>query len=400
MVSPQLYRAGLCIVALGLLWLSTLRIAVAMVGYVVFMPTLNDVHSTCSYSYDQASDQRKKYRRCANMQMNVCNGQLGEAFQRELRRSVDQFAINSDMLSRARQDNSDVLEGITKFRSLVETLAVGSNSVIISATIECSHDEQLHSQSKEAGMGEIESALLSTIDGYTLQVDERISSLSAYTAELDTYNRNYVMNKTKHLHSDELRALSNVQVKALPLSLANISSALSAVAAAANRLITCIGLSNSTKNRAQCAGGKGVYDMYQDVEMSMQMQRSIFEDQLSQYQRVLSNYVKNVENALAQADRFYDSVSGAKGIISYMLGKASELGVASDLCGHSSPNWCDFSKVSAYIDSLTSQTGCYNNGTIFRAVGLCSRQCSRTRSTGSLWTCRMHTRFGRPCFWK
>ena len=344
-ISPQLYRAGLCIVALGLLWLSTLRIAVAIVGYVVFMPTLSDVHSTCSYSYDQATDQRNKYHRCASMQINVCNSQLDETFQQESRRSSDQFTVNAEMLSQASQGNSDIAEGITRFRSLVETWAVGTESRIISLSPECSQDEQLHSQSSQAGVATTEAALLSTIGGYAQLIDQRIGSLSAYSAELDAYNRHYVKNKTKLLHSDELRALSSVQVKTLPLSVANISVAFSSITAATNRLITCIGLANNTKNRAQCAGGKGIYDMYLDIEMSMQMQRSIFEDQISEYRRVLTNYVSDVETALAQADRFYDSVSGAKGIISYMLSKASELGVASDLCGHSSPNWCDFSKV-------------------------------------------------------
>ena len=56
-------------------------------------------------------------------------------------------------------------------------------------------------------------------------------------------------------------------------------------------------------------------------------------------------YIARVGQVVSNANNFYASVAGAAGVM-HWLSSNIDLGViGGSLCGHSTPNWCNFSPV-------------------------------------------------------
>ena len=77
----------------------------------------------------------------------------------------------------------------------------------------------------------------------------------------------------------------------------------------------------------------------------MDIQLLTFENQMSAFKNYLTSFGNDVSDAMENANKFYDAIAGAQGLIKWVSTNTPGFSVVSDLCRLSSPNWCEFSKV-------------------------------------------------------
>ena len=81
--------------------------------------------------------------------------------------------------------------------------------------------------------------------------------------------------------------------------------------------------------------------------------RNMYESRYSSIQSDLGYFIARVGQVVSNANSFYASVSGAAGVMSWLASNIDLGAIGGSLCGHSSPNWCNFSPVA------TIQFVCY-----------------------------------------
>jgi hypothetical protein len=347
---PNMHRICLCGLSLMLLWATTLRVAIGIVGLVFSSPEFSRVHNACTFAYEQISDQRTRYEDCVYREMLVCDRELLQSYEREKTRSTKYLNRNQeavDALKYANQNCSLSLGGSSS--ALREWASAGANDPI--AYLPACTGEQLQQvQNQLNDASEIWSGGVADLLAYVQETESALQGVAAYSSALGRYNSVYIENKTEALAQSA--NLVKVDADAIAIAAeAKLSATLAALSASADHLIDCIGLSNasSTAARATCSAGKGVYDVYHDMEYLMKSQKSFIDNKLNNFKITLDSYIADIAAARKIADNFYDSIAGGKGLLKYLISDLSLFRSSSELCGRTTPDWCTFSKVCIYL---------------------------------------------------
>ena len=68
-------------------------------------------------------------------------------------------------------------------------------------------------------------------------------------------------------------------------------------------------------------------------------------NQFAAYQRQFAAIETSVTAAISNANQFYQAIAGAKGVLQWLADNIPGINLGNELCGRSSPNWCEFSEV-------------------------------------------------------
>lgn len=90
----------------------------------------------------------------------------------------------------------------------------------------------------------------------------------------------------------------------------------------------------------------GIVDLYNTAQISMNAQLLAIESSFDTFKDDFDAFVEDVENAISEANRFFDSIGV---VITYLN---DDLGIVSnEICGISnSDDWCDMSKMNWYVN--------------------------------------------------
>jgi hypothetical protein len=267
---------------------------------------------------------------------------------------AEREAWNAAILSYATQIQSNC----TTARSAVKAALNSWTSLGISYTIPYNNCSATAIARVKSILGESSSSTTSKsstyadIVDYVASTDVTISRLAAYSTDLADYNANYLQNKT-----GDISRYTGIVVKNISLPhLASINATLQAMYAVMDELVSCIGLGNSTttstattttstsssSSTSVCTLDYSLQDLYAEVKITMDTQILIMEEYASSVESQIATVKSDIKTAVAAANSFYDSVSGAQGIISWIV---STFQISGGLCGKRTPDFCSFSKV-------------------------------------------------------
>ena len=77
----------------------------------------------------------------------------------------------------------------------------------------------------------------------------------------------------------------------------------------------------------------------------MDIQVLAINNQFAVYERKFAAIDASVTAAISNANQFYQAVAGAQGVLQWLANNIPGVNLGSELCGRSSPNWCEFSEV-------------------------------------------------------
>lgn len=344
-----LARAILCIFAISLLWLTTLKVSVAILSQFFDLPRLETVWAVCESTYDDIQVQKRAHAACSDRQMQVCTAQLDASVASQISIASEAKRANDALIECMRSTANSCSAALNDIRSEVAAIErnyVGTWSKAFENS--CSNSSRSALSAYFADSSETDAGVMAAVNQLSFASSENIATIARFADDLNDYNVDYASNKTLGIQ----RAVASIQADMEHLSseaVTDIEHLMASVLTSTEQLIACIGLDNATVVRSHCPQGLGMYDRMKELQYMMRVHTLIFEGFVDDYKREFDMFAADVTDAIKSADNFYDSITGASGLISWIVKNLNVFQVANELCGKGSPNWCDFSKASWYV---------------------------------------------------
>jgi len=77
----------------------------------------------------------------------------------------------------------------------------------------------------------------------------------------------------------------------------------------------------------------------------MDVQEVAVKRQYAEYQVKFATLASAVNSAVSNANQFYQAIAGAQGVLKWLANNIPGVNLGAELCGRSTPSWCDFSEV-------------------------------------------------------
>eukprot|EP00316_Scyphosphaera_apsteinii_P000464 CAMPEP_0119344384 /NCGR_PEP_ID=MMETSP1333-20130426/106945_1 /TAXON_ID=418940 /ORGANISM="Scyphosphaera apsteinii, Strain RCC1455" /LENGTH=975 /DNA_ID=CAMNT_0007356823 /DNA_START=14 /DNA_END=2942 /DNA_ORIENTATION=- len=102
-VKSLIFRSLICILAVGLLWSTSLSVARHICQQTVVLPPFSLVRDECVRTYNEVRQQQRQHISCAKRQLRQCDHALGASATKELLRTQRQRAANEHVLDRSEE---------------------------------------------------------------------------------------------------------------------------------------------------------------------------------------------------------------------------------------------------------------------------------------------------------
>jgi uncharacterized protein YecT (DUF1311 family) len=343
-VSKLLNRLIVCCFAICYLWATSLQTCVKIVNIFITLPSYTKVEKQCSDAYHTVEIERMRYRDCVNGGMNACDTILVTAYQYELLRTKASVEANDVFLTSFTSLVSNYSSALSDSKLALN--AWTSNGVMYTIP----YNDQCVGTDKERvtdflgdTSGSSSASLFSASQLYTELSDNRVAHLADYAIALNSYNAQYLNNKTKSLQRLADRLVVDVSlphIETLSLSFDPIYSVL-------DEVVNCVSLNNGT-----CSIGVGARDLFDDMNVYLAARLTGIQNIYVTIRSQLRSFQIVLTASLSAMNQFYDSVSGVQGIVAWVIKNTGGLfSLSSQLCGRATPNWCDFSPTDWYMSA-------------------------------------------------
>lgn len=373
--SMFLNRIFVCLLAVIFLWITTLQLAVDITKGYISVPALSYITSSCDNAYQTVKKQREEYEACAARQTTACDIELESTYQSELARVESVQRGIADMLLAAQMREAQCSTHWTSLHSSVlaykdPVVQNRETAVLSSADPSLAYDAsaptvvlQYNPQCSFTQISKLRSLLDDVVvegtlanmtrqersgqlDAYSRRSDNRVIRMAQHVKNVNTYNVQYVSNKTQYLQTlsrQVLQQVTQVRLPGMDLQLQQIKVPLS-------DMLACFGVKegqNRTTINATCSIPEllDIDEAYRAMQREAQAGAQQAREAVAQFQDELEVFTSAVQSALARADALFASIAGATGIITWLVDNADVFSINADACGHGEPDWCSFSPV-------------------------------------------------------
>ena len=349
-------RLLLCSVAVCLLWATSLQICMGIVGVNINVPLLSSVTESCEFALHKVNQQREQYKQCANIQLLNCQKQLDRSYLAE-RSRVDALERQNELFRVQVEHISS--NCTTSYQTAIQAINAwtSANNPIIKqqelvsyyfSNCSASHRSQVQSLigTDAAAAATSKNTVLRHSEQYSKSSDDTVFRLVDYTDSLSTYNSEYIHNKTARLKLLSEKILLDISTPRI----ASLGASFDPVRTLLDQLLACATLStdtasnnnnNNNNNNNWCPYEASFYDIYDTLSTTTNARLRGITLAMQDIQDTFDEYVSQVEDAIAAANAFYDSVEGPQGLVTWVYGNTG----ITQLCGTTTPNFCSFSKV-------------------------------------------------------
>lgn len=354
-------RLLLCSVAVCLLWATSLQICMGIVGVNINVPLLSSVMESCEFALHKVNQQREQYKQCAEIQLLNCHKQLDRSYtaersrvdaterQNELFRvQVDHIAANCTTSYQMAIQAINVWTTANPNPTKQEQELVHPPYYYFFSNCSASHRSQVQSligttttSSSAAAVVTTKNTVIRQSKQYSKSVDDTVFRLVDYTDSLSAYNNEYIHNKTSRLKLLSEKILLDISAPRI----ASLGVSFDPVRILLDQLLACATLSDTSSinnnNNNQCPYEASFYDIYDKLSSTTNARLQGISLVMQDIQETFNEYVEQVEDAIATANAFYDSVEGPQGLVMWVYDNTG----ITQLCGTTTPNFCTFSKV-------------------------------------------------------
>ena len=324
-------RALACVLALTLLWCTSLSVCVVVASHLFRLVPLGTIATSCAESMATVQHQRDRYASCVDNELEVCSEALKADVLEEKGRVRAVHEANNGAV---REQEKDLASCLVLEESVRDTLtrwvegSLGNDILFNHNASQRSVDAvwRLVGRAEEVRKASGASSLSSSFSDASLS---RVDRLVDYSDELQAYNTWYVHNKT-----GELQAAS-----------AELTASLAAVGAALgtdlNIIVAALAEQIDETLDATHASVEGVYvGIKSGVDANLNLAR-VTMDEMDGTARALW---ADAQHAMARADAFFATVAGGAGVAKSLKERVedalADVGVSLDLCSLGS--WCTF----------------------------------------------------------
>lgn len=332
-------RLMMCCFAVCLLWLTSLQVILGFSQSSIPAPYLQTVYDDCQFAYQQTATEKRAYYDCATRELKQCNKRLEEEFAREDFIATQKTKFNFEVMNAsdiAAQNCTSALDLLKQWLHAWASMNSGGTQFLVPYQ-NCS---AVSLQLSKSFIGDA-SSVKNAVNGANAYASESVAvaaHLSSYAQSERSYENTYnALNSLslKQRASSIVSQQASFHIGLLNKSYSNITNTLTQV-------LACASLSNTTSSRF-CSQPTNMQTLYSAQMQFVANQNLVVANFLNTYKSIFDQYAADVTAANAQMNQFYDSVVGSTGILRYIMTAYSIVGGdMRQLCGKSTPNWCNF----------------------------------------------------------
>lgn len=338
--SLWLNRLITCTFCIILLWLTSLQMSSLIVGNVVETPTTSEVYDVCRYTWDTGHAMKRSYEKCIERQSVIRFIDLDNADIAERERTIAVNKRNDAYITRYKYLVNNISSVVALQRSILSSWVTGGTSHKIDYRETCNGQERARVVSQLNDKTSTNEATITQSSIYTTSTNNRVYRLTSYVDDLNSYNYRYMLNKTEIIRMD------------LDAAMLEIGGSIPNLNATLDNILHTIDINNACltlEGNRTCPYGTSFRDVYEQMREEVSTTIDVIKEYIATMEQIIALYEQRVKSAINSANSFYDSIQGARGLVVWLVKTANLFGSAADLCGKSSPDWCDFSKVRIFL---------------------------------------------------
>ena len=333
-------RMILCLFAVAVNWGTTLRIANYFAARVILVPSIDFVTKTCKTAYNVTRDERLRYSRCVETQLNQCNRKLDRTIRNEDDRVREKAKHNEEVVQRVEEVATNCSSAYTTLRLALEDwmtnggeipLRSGTGSDFSISAVDddpvCSTEDQaqfnqtmLGTQNtlalqtealKMASAYSEDSASTVTRLATTVEdLDVEIAALNTFIVERAKYDVNYIDEKTQYIQDELYDIVQALDPGNIPP--VNIDDIFQDLVASAVDVMACLSLDEDARMADGSTCQPNLAAMVDGFVEDAKYKVDYLTQTLYEYRDRMEEYKQNAMDAYNVAKRFYD---GAKAFI-------------------------------------------------------------------------------------
>eukprot|EP01041_Mallomonas_annulata_P000884 gene884-1716_t len=347
-------RMMMCGFAVCILWITSLQVALSLVD--IFIPTPNtmNVINTCSFLFKESIHQRDQFKSCAFLQMKSCSNELKYSQTHEQNRISNAHNHNIDLIAKAKAIHNTCAHNYINTQNAMSTWRSYSVTNEIPYQTTCSTSEIQRTKTLLGDDSLSKSSVYTSTQQYTTSSTKTVSHLSQYAIELQEYNQHYLHNKTARLRESVINMFDSMYI---PYEM-SLNVSLSGVKGLMDDMLHCIALGDDDSNTSGNIGGgddvdvdhsrcillngnMGLKELFDNIHNTLTTQLSEVKAIIEVYENTYKTLNIDIYNAVSYANEFFDAVTLSMDWMDHAL---SNVGISNALCGHSRPDWCDYTK--------------------------------------------------------
>jgi hypothetical protein len=341
------YRLFFCCIAIGLLWITTLDLAITIVQSSIPSPVLNSVVNSCHTAYTYVQIERKNYEKCGEIQTQQCDSDLSNLYQREYDRS-QQVLQSNQILQQKVQFHHSLCEG--NLQDTIASLSAWGNQITSSSSSSAHQTPNMifypscsiSDRSKVANLlgisltsndnnenpetptdqttptpREIKQTNLYNALKFTKSTSLLLQSVVTYSKDFSSYNQDYLMNHTQ-VTSPQLTSSLVTQISApyLQYLLGNHNLPTGASLDLSKTLksnlesfTACMSLNPAlAKNCSLMSATTSVLLEYNKIQTLVNRNIQQMKIQTARADQMVQEYGTMVKNSIETADKYFDAV--------------------------------------------------------------------------------------------
>lgn len=328
-------RALLCVIAILLIWVTTLDTAIQIVDFYVPMPDYNSVYDTCAHAYDLVLEQKSAYSSCATKQIDLCYIGLTNDDEKEKNRisgiyeeNIKNYAMLNNIANNCSNQYDDMKLAARSWTSY------SNQNIIFSRN--CTREEIVQIKENLNGITETASVAYTSAMDYSYNYQSKVHDISTYALSLQSYNENYFSNKSALIYNATIATFTNISSTYMN----KWFDLRGEVVNKTKELISCLSL-DENETDVSCLSNARAYDYYQKQITSYQ---NAFE-KYNIYKTSMESAVTSLESSINKVDAlmsdFYLSINGPLGLATNLVMQYG--GLKEQYCD-TTPKWCDYSE--------------------------------------------------------
>lgn len=298
-------RMMVCLLAVGLNWGTSLRVANYFAISVIETPQLDLVLDSCREAYNITSDERDRYSTCVADNLQQCDERLDRTIQMEDKRVLLISMQNEANLHNLVNVATSCSEAYTTLRLALEGWTANGGEIPLEPTSEdtCSVEDQDIFNRTMLGTQNVialQTEAIGIADAYGEESSLTVQRLADYAVERAEYDVNYVDEKTQQIQGIVTKVVNAVQ--APPVLLDDLFDELQD---AAFDIVACLSLD---VNARMTSGDKCTPNLAEKIDafaIDAMWKVDVLMQALYEYRDKVAEYKNNVQSAYKVAAAFY-----------------------------------------------------------------------------------------------
>lgn len=296
-------RIKMCILAVCLMWATSLRVAVYIASHAVKVPQMQMLFQSCKNTFQIANEEKGRYAKCVDVQLEQCKSGLHRSIVTEVMRVNQSSTLNSDKVNYAKDKFERCTSNYNDLRFALERW-VDSGQPLPFEDSDCSNSEKEKIMSDVGDINLVRAKAVDITEEYSQQSQNTVNRMATYAKLRSNYDAQYLANHTKDMQDVVKNFVLGLRDTVPEVDLKYLSDTLYE---SIDEAMSCVSPRSAVKGI--CKTGKGVRELIAEAYVAWNELEKAYVDRVTKLHERYQKYRTNVRTAYESTHEFYNSKS-------------------------------------------------------------------------------------------